>query len=85
MSASYKITEQLTFAIDAFNVTDTFREEYEGSSAKLRRWRKGAVLVILAVGYLITPGADPITPLPLIIPLLLLYEGSILVIRRMGR
>lgn len=55
------------------------------SSAKLRRWRKGAVLVILAVGYLITPGADPITPLPLIIPLLLLYEVSILVIRRMGR
>jgi sec-independent protein translocase protein TatC len=55
------------------------------SSAKLRRWRKGAVLVIIAVGYLITPGVDPITPLPLIIPLLLLYEGSILVIRRLGR
>jgi sec-independent protein translocase protein TatC len=55
------------------------------SSAKLKRWRKGAVLVILAVGYLITPGADPITPLPLIIPLLVLYEVSILVIKRMGR
>lgn len=55
------------------------------SSAKLRRWRKGAILVIFAVGYLITPGVDPVTPLPLIIPLLLLYEGSILVIRRMGR
>jgi sec-independent protein translocase protein TatC len=55
------------------------------SSEKLKRWRKGAVLVIFAVGYLITPGVDPITPLPLIIPLLLLYQVSIIVIRRMGR
>ena len=55
------------------------------SSAKLKRWRKGAYLVIPAVGYMITPGADPITPLPLIIPLLLLYEGSIIVIKRMKR
>ena len=54
------------------------------TSMGLRRVRKYAVLVIFAVGYLITPGADPITPLPLIIPLLLLYEGAILVIRRMG-
>ena len=55
------------------------------SSSKLKRWRKGAYLLIFAVGYLITPGADPITPLPLIIPLLMLYEGSIFVIRRMKR
>jgi sec-independent protein translocase protein TatC len=55
------------------------------SSKKLRKWRKGAYLVIFAVGYVLTPGADPITPLPLIIPLLLLYEASILVIRRMKR
>ncbi|MDP9326165.1 MAG: twin-arginine translocase subunit TatC [Candidatus Dormibacteraeota bacterium] len=55
------------------------------SSAKLKRWRKGAYLVIPAVGYMITPGADPITPLPLIIPLLLLYEGSIIVIKRLKR
>ena len=49
----------------------------------IRRW--GAYLVIPAVGYMITPGADPITPLPLIIPLLLLYEGSIIVIKRLKR
>lgn len=55
------------------------------SSARLRGWRKGAYLLIFAVGYLLTPGVDPITPLPLIIPLLLLYEASILVIRRLGR
>ena len=40
------------------------------SSAKLRGWRKGALLVIPAVGYVVTPGVDPITPLALIIPLL---------------
>jgi sec-independent protein translocase protein TatC len=55
------------------------------SAAKLKRWRKGAVLVIFAVGFAITPGADPVTPLALIIPLLVLYEISILVIKRMGR
>ena len=55
------------------------------SSTRLRGWRKGAYLIIFAVGYLLTPGVDPITPLPLIIPLLLLYEASILVIRRLGR
>ena len=55
------------------------------TSAKLKRWRKGAILVMFAVGYAIAPGADPITPLPLIIPLLLLYEASIFVIKRMGR
>lgn len=37
MSASYKLTKDLSVALDVFNVTDTFREEYEGSMAKLRR------------------------------------------------
>lgn len=37
LSASYKLTANLSVAIDAFNVTDTFRNEYEGSMAKLRR------------------------------------------------
>ena len=54
------------------------------SSAKLRRWRKGAILVIAAVGYVVTPGVDPVTPLALIVPLLFLYEASILIIRRLG-
>lgn len=55
------------------------------SSARLRRIRRQAYFIIIAIGYLITPGVDPITPLPLIIPLLLLYEASILVIRRLGK
>ncbi len=37
LSASYKVNDSLTLALDAFNLTDTFRQEYEGSMAKLRR------------------------------------------------
>ncbi|MTV38356.1 TonB-dependent receptor [Duganella radicis] len=37
LSASYKLTPDLTLAVDAFNLTDTFRQEYEGTAAKLRR------------------------------------------------
>jgi sec-independent protein translocase protein TatC len=55
------------------------------TSTRLRRWRRGAYFIIAVVGYVVTPGVDPITPLALIIPLILLYEGSLLVIRRMGR
>jgi len=55
------------------------------TSARLRHARRAAYLVIAAVGYLITPGVDPVTPLALIVPLFLLYEASILVIRRMGK
>jgi len=51
----------------------------------LRSHRRHAVLVICGVGYVVTPGVDPVTPLALIIPLLLLFEGSIQVIRMMGK
>lgn len=37
LSASYKLTDKLSLAVDGFNLTDSFREEYEGSMAKLRR------------------------------------------------
>jgi sec-independent protein translocase protein TatC len=54
-------------------------------SSWLRAHRPHAIFAICAVGYLVTPGVDPITPLALIIPLLLLYEVSIRVIRLMGK
>jgi sec-independent protein translocase protein TatC len=54
-------------------------------STWLRAHRPHAIFAICAVGYLVTPGVDPITPLALIIPLLLLFEVSILVIRMMGK
>jgi outer membrane receptor protein involved in Fe transport len=37
LSASYKFTPNLTLSVDGFNLTDTFRQEYEGTMAKLRR------------------------------------------------
>jgi TonB-dependent receptor len=37
LSASYKLTSQLSISADAFNLTDSYRTEYEGSMAKLRR------------------------------------------------
>lgn len=37
LSASYKITPNLSLALDGFNLTDSFRQEYEGTMAKLRR------------------------------------------------
>ena len=55
------------------------------TSDKLRHSRKVAFFIIAGVAYVITPGVDPVTPLALAIPLVLLYEGSILVIRRMGK
>jgi sec-independent protein translocase protein TatC len=54
-------------------------------SSWLRSHRRHAVLVISGVGYVVTPGVDPVTPLALIIPLLLLFEASIRVIRMMGK
>jgi sec-independent protein translocase protein TatC len=54
-------------------------------SSWLRSHRRHAVLVLSAVGYVVTPGVDPVTPLALIIPLLVLFEGSIRVIRMMGK
>lgn len=50
------------------------------SSAKLRRWRKAAYFIIVAVALIVTPGADPFTPTFLSVALLVLYEASILVI-----
>jgi sec-independent protein translocase protein TatC len=55
------------------------------SSRRLRSSRKVAFFTIGAVAYIVTPGVDPVTPLALALPLVALYEGSILVIRRMGK
>ena len=54
-------------------------------STQLAHKRRAAFFGIVAAGYLVTPGVDPVTPLALILPLILMYEGSIVVIRRLGR
>jgi sec-independent protein translocase protein TatC len=50
------------------------------SSKKLRSWRKGIWVGIVFVAFVVTPGADPITPTALLIPLIALFEGSVLVL-----
>ena len=55
------------------------------SSKKLKSWRKGAYVGIIVGALIITPGADPFTPTALAIPLLVLYEVSIIVLQRIFR
>jgi sec-independent protein translocase protein TatC len=55
------------------------------SSKKLKGWRKIAYVGIIVAALVITPGADPFTPTALAIPLILLYEASIIVLQRIFR
>jgi sec-independent protein translocase protein TatC len=55
------------------------------SSKKLKGWRKVAYVGIIVAALVITPGADPFTPTALAIPLILLYEASIIVLQRIFR
>jgi sec-independent protein translocase protein TatC len=51
----------------------------------LARWRRGAVVVIFALVAVITPSGDPISLLALAVPMVLFYEGSILIGRLLRR
>src|SRR5438270_2715976 len=48
-------------------------------SAKLRKWRRPAIVIIVAVAAIITPSQDPYSLFAMAIPMYLFYEGSILV------
>jgi sec-independent protein translocase protein TatC len=50
------------------------------SSRLLRARRKGIWVGIIFVALVVTPGADPFTPTALLIPLIVLFEASILVL-----
>jgi sec-independent protein translocase protein TatC len=50
-------------------------------SAKWRKWRRPAIVVICGVAAVITPSSDPFSFLALALPMLLFYEGSILLAR----
>jgi sec-independent protein translocase protein TatC len=47
--------------------------------AFLRQYRKHAIIIILVVGAIVTPSADPLSQALISIPLYLLYEISILI------
>jgi sec-independent protein translocase protein TatC len=52
------------------------------SSRVLRNKRKGIWVAIIAAALIVTPGADPYTPTALLIPLIVLFEISVLVLDR---
>jgi sec-independent protein translocase protein TatC len=51
------------------------------SSAKLRAWRRPAIVLISVFAAVVTPSSDPYTMLAMMIPMLLFYEAAIIVIR----
>ena len=55
------------------------------TSAKLRAWRRGAIVGVVIISAIATPGTDLVSPLVLAITLLLLYELSIFLVRAGGR
>jgi sec-independent protein translocase protein TatC len=54
-------------------------------SAKWRRWRRPAIVVICLVAAIITPSSDPFSFIALALPMLVLYELSIVVGRLMHK
>jgi sec-independent protein translocase protein TatC len=55
------------------------------SSRKLRHWRRYAILLIALAAAVITPSQDWFTMSALMVPMLLFYEGSILIGRLMKK
>ncbi len=60
--------------------------ELAGSSPRrqLASWRRIAIIVIVIVAGVITPSSDPFSMLALAVPMLVFYEGSILIGRLPG-
>lgn len=54
-------------------------------SAKMRAWRRGMIVGIFAAAALITPSQDPFTFVLMAVPIVLLYEGCILLARARER
>lgn len=52
------------------------------NSRWLRRRRKVVWVVVIIAAYVVTPGADPFTPLLLAVPLLALFELSVLLLAK---
>jgi sec-independent protein translocase protein TatC len=49
------------------------------TSAKLRKWRRPAVVIIVIAAAVITPSQDPISLFAMAIPMYVFYEASILI------
>lgn len=55
------------------------------STAQLREWRRGAILFIAVFAAIVTPSSDPYTMLAMTVPMVLFYEGAIIVGRLLKR
>jgi sec-independent protein translocase protein TatC len=55
------------------------------NSARLRKWRRYAIVAIAAVAAVITPSNDPFSFLAMAVPLLVFYEAAIVVGRLLHR
>jgi sec-independent protein translocase protein TatC len=55
------------------------------STAKLRSWRRWAIVAIAGTAAIITPSADPISMLAMALPMWVFYEAAILVGRILHR
>jgi sec-independent protein translocase protein TatC len=53
--------------------------------AKLSKWRRWAIIGMVIFAAVVTPSSDPFSMLALAIPLLLFYEGSIVVGKMLGK
>ena len=49
------------------------------TSARLRKWRRPALVVIVAVAAVITPSQDPYSLFAMVVPMYLFYEAAILI------
>ena len=55
------------------------------SSAKLRQWRRYAIVTLCAIAAVITPSSDPFSFLAMAVPMVVFYEISILVGRALRK
>ena len=54
-------------------------------SSRLRKWRRPAAVIVVAVAAVITPSGDPYSLFAMAIPMYLFYEGAIVVGRLMKK
>lgn len=54
-------------------------------SAKWRKWRRSAIVVICLIAAVITPSSDPFSFLAMAVPMLVFYEGSIIIGRALHK
>jgi sec-independent protein translocase protein TatC len=55
------------------------------TTARLRSWRRWSILAIAVFAAIITPSSDPYSMLAMMIPMVLFYEGAIIVGRLMKK